>query len=97
MGVMLVGTPAAADRPGPARIIAIEAQGDDTLVVINRGERQGVAAGWRGRLVRPDGRSVPHGDFTVFRVTEATCAGKVHLSPTEIQQGDYRVDLEPPP
>ena len=96
VAIMLVGTPAGADRLGPARIIDVQVQGSASIITINRGSARGIAAGWRGRLVKPSGASVPHGDFTVLRVTKTSCLGKVPFSPDEISRGGYRVELDPP-
>ena len=93
---MLAGTPAGADRLGPARIVDVQVQGSDSIITINRGSAQGIASGWRGRLVKSTGATVPHGDFIVLRVTKTSCSGKVHLSPDDIAHAGYRVELDPP-
>ena len=90
---------AAADKlspAAPARIVDVQIQGSESIITIDRGSDQGVARGWRGWLVRNDGKRVPEGEFAIVRVTKKTCIGKVRLGADAIAQGRYRVELDPP-
>lgn len=62
-----------------ARIINVQATSGGTLITVNRGSDKGVATGWRGTLLRPDGKPVDQGEFVVIRVTKRDAVAKVKV------------------
>jgi hypothetical protein len=89
------GAPAAADEP--ANIVEVVAQDDRTVITIDRGSNDGVANGWRGRLVKPDGEVVPHVRVTIVRVVKERSVGLVQMTAARVAKGDFHVILRPPP
>ena len=63
-----------------ARIINVQATSGGTLITVNRGSDKGIATGWRGTLLRADGKPVDKGEFVVIRVTKRDAVAKVKVS-----------------
>jgi hypothetical protein len=65
------------------------------ILTVNRGTQDGVARGWDGQVLRPDGTPLPGGSFKVITVNGQSCVGKVQL-PLDVIRNNPDVLLSPP-
>ena len=78
-----------------ARITRPVASGNGTKITMNRGSSNGVAVGWKGRVVNSAGKPIDNGSFTVTKVSASECVGTVGASPDTVTSAG-RVRLTPP-
>ena len=65
----------------PARVINIAAQGNESMITVDRGVNQGVSDGMKGYV-----QGVKGGSFTVTSCSERQCKGKVSATPDQISR-----------
>ncbi len=74
------------DRDVQARVVGIEAEGEQTRIVIGFGMAHGAQVGMRGRLVYENGREHPRGEFCIDRAGVLSVSAAVALGADEIRQ-----------
>jgi hypothetical protein len=82
-------------EPVPASINHIESSANLTTIRINLGSKHGVTAEWTGDIVDSSGKPLEGGHFTVYKVQDKVCFGKVKLKKQRIDQ-NKNVRLYPP-
>ena len=87
--------PKAAPLKVSGSVINVQATSDGVIITVNRGTKQGVAAKWNGRLLTAGGAPVNGGNFSVIKVSERNCVGKVKLT-TDTVNANLDVELTPP-
>lgn len=79
-----------------ARIVQVRALASGgTSIVLNKGEAQGVQAGWTGVVVTKTGAPLPDGEFTISSVKANSSSAQVKISPDAVKQS-ARVKLKKP-
>jgi hypothetical protein len=82
--------------PVVGRIIGNTVSGSDLIITIGVGTNKGVAADWRGTVLRGEGdQPLSSGEVTVIRVDKAITVGKVRLT-TDQLSSNSRVRLSAP-
>lgn len=83
-------------KPVRARIVNYKISASSgTVVIVDKGKKNGVAKGWKGQLISRSGSPVPGGSFTITRVTSRQSTGKVRLTVDQVK-ANSRVLLSPP-
>ena len=68
-----------------ARILRPMSSGGGTKLVLSAGSLQGVAVGWKGRVVDGKGKGIEGGDFTVSNAGSNTSEGTVRTTPDAVR------------
>jgi hypothetical protein len=78
-------TPAAGSMK--VRIVVVRGvSSGGTEITLNRGSSQGVAAGWKGKVVTKSGAALDGGSFTIVSVKTTTSRARVNLSQDAVKQ-----------
>jgi hypothetical protein len=82
--------------PVKARVLSNSVQGDNTIITIGAGKKQGVSLNWNGKVLRGDTESpLVGGDVTLTRVDDNKCIGRTKLTTDQVSANPY-VKLSPP-
>jgi hypothetical protein len=97
-GPLMPDTPCPMQRR-PARILERKISGQDVVITLDKGQKQGITKGWTGVIYsgKTGTKLLSGGEFTIFEVTESESYGKLRKLTLDDLGVNYRVELRSPP